>query len=131
MPAKPIIAEDSCIKTLCVGNLETEEMRVFLQRQRIVHQKSQAPELAKQTGYGDAVQGSRILSRGLLMSCLSDTTLCTFLCKANLRVFFELSIYLFFSIRFFPPRTVQNKFCFCQSQTTGEQDGHINSEEQH
>ncbi|XP_053481244.1 torsin-1A-interacting protein 2 isoform X2 [Ictalurus furcatus] len=63
MKTKPLIQEERVIRTLRVGNLETEEMRAFLRRQSNSHQKSQAPELSKLTGCGDTVHGSQILSR--------------------------------------------------------------------
>lgn len=81
--AKPLIQEGSVIKTVCVGNLETEQMRVFLQRQRGAHQKSQVPELPKQTGCGDAVHGSKILSRGLSMLSLRYNFFITPFCKGS------------------------------------------------
>ncbi|KAK2841158.1 hypothetical protein Q7C36_012737 [Tachysurus vachellii] len=63
MKTKPPIQEERVIKTLRVENLETEEMKIFLLRQRKTNQKSQATEPSKLTGCGDTVLGSQILSR--------------------------------------------------------------------
>ncbi|KAB5567376.1 hypothetical protein PHYPO_G00232060 [Pangasianodon hypophthalmus] len=63
MKTKPLIQEKRVIRTLRVGNLETEEMRAFLWQQRDTPQKSQVSELPKLTGCGDKVHSSQTLSR--------------------------------------------------------------------
>ncbi|XP_060786837.1 torsin-1A-interacting protein 1-like [Neoarius graeffei] len=60
---KPLIQEEGVIRSLRVGNLETEEMRAFLRQQRDTPQKSHVPQLPKLSECGDAVHGSQILSR--------------------------------------------------------------------
>ncbi|XP_058246216.1 torsin-1A-interacting protein 2-like isoform X2 [Hemibagrus wyckioides] len=61
--SKPQIQEESIIKAVRVGNLETEEIRAFLQRQRKTNQMSQATKPSKLTGCGETVYGSQNVSR--------------------------------------------------------------------
>ncbi|XP_027022445.2 torsin-1A-interacting protein 2 isoform X2 [Tachysurus fulvidraco] len=75
MKTKPPIQEERVIKTLRVENLETEEMRVFLLRQRKTNQKSQATDPSKLTACGDTVRGSQNLSREPSRTGSSSVTL--------------------------------------------------------